>query len=335
MPPTRSSRAIKSNQHKRSRKTINNHTSGGQGGNTINNNNTARIDKKRKREESSGGTVVETVTVAPSRPNAAKSTANPPQDEKVPESWRRIFAEARDEGKSCPPPSAILKLGEIRSDHLIDFHSAQSSVAKAMAANDKFKAIISAGEIPSVVSNAVRLPALQPLKGVVNFDFSAVPAFVEAKAAAERDIAAAVASSTKFVTEYYEAQLAEVRKQLNVTAAVTSGTPLLDRLCELMTIELETLNFEYVALLKRDADAKTAKAKAAAVSIGHADAEMADATKPIAELIKEAVGVKYKALEKEVQKLKGKAGETFERGVELCEDFEQQQTQTSEPVEGE
>ncbi|KAJ7826172.1 hypothetical protein B0H14DRAFT_2595947 [Mycena olivaceomarginata] len=276
----------------------NKNTTASEGGNVL----------KRRRENSGGDAVVTQTgyTVPPKLTAAAKSTAAPPGADKAPKSWRRLFEEAEDNGNPVPPPTAIRELAEIRETVLRDFRAAQLQVQKAVATNDKFRVTSSTGIIPSVISNTLKLPALQFLKGAEGV--VTVPEVADAKATAEKDIATAAASSVKYVSAVYSAQIGAMQSLAHV-ATVANGfatsikvygnsviqdgggldltiwDSLFVKLKSYLETELQSLNFEFVAALKHEARIKDAKALA--LSSAKATAEMTDATKPVKELISE------------------------------------------------
>ncbi|KAJ7615349.1 hypothetical protein FB45DRAFT_935466 [Roridomyces roridus] len=67
-----------------------------------------------------------------------------------------------------------------------------------------------------------------------------------------------------------------------------------------LVIELDNLNFEFVAAFRRDAEIK--ESKATQVATARADAEMKDATAPVREMVEEATSKALKKHEKEMER---------------------------------
>ncbi|KAJ6492517.1 hypothetical protein C8R47DRAFT_975987, partial [Mycena vitilis] len=258
---------------------------------------------KRKRESSSGGAVVTATAYADpnKKPAAAASTAVDAPVDKVPGIWRLILDEAAAASLPVPPATVVLKMAEIREECLTGFRSAQSWLQKANSTNEKFARALSTGSVPSVVSAHLKLPPLQVMKGAPGIESD--PKVAEARTVAEKDIETATASSTKLVGAFYTAQANAIRRLVHVPtvsdvfaktlkeyaarvvtdalggdAATNIWDPVIERFKATLVTELESLNYEFVAVLARESETKEAKANA--VETARADAEMVDATRP-------------------------------------------------------
>ncbi|KAJ7226641.1 hypothetical protein B0H12DRAFT_241526 [Mycena haematopus] len=275
---------------------------------------------KRRRATSSGDAVVtQTVYSTRGKSIAAESRDYAAPGDVIPVQWRQIFDKASAVGGSVPPPAVVQKLVEIREDCLRDFRSAQESVQEATKTNECFTQSSSAGSIPDSVSGALKLPPVQIMKAAAGIELD--PAVMEAKAAAEKEIASAAVASTKYLAALYGAQVTTIRKRVHVPSVAeafaasiktygdsvikqglgrdcTIWDPVFTRLKVALVCELEMLGFEFVARIARDAEVK--EAEAAAVSTAPVDAETTNSARSVDELIEEKIGALYQKLENNI-----------------------------------
>ncbi|KAJ7182470.1 hypothetical protein C8R43DRAFT_967277 [Mycena crocata] len=241
--------------------------------------------------------------------------------------WQRILDDLAANGQSVPPPAVAAKFYDIYSAGLTRYKSTQTALQRAQSTLSKFGQVSSNGAIPSSVSNHLKLPLFQPIQ--LAADAVSDERVVDAKKAAEKDIATALQSSVKLLTTFYEVQVETCRNMLDVATCAdayanalteygksimtASGDADIDvnvwqtcitRLKVAFTLEIKNLKYDFTARTMSEAEAKEAKANA--VLTARADAEMADATRPIGEMLDEKV-VRAVAEEMERQKPKKKA----------------------------
>ncbi|KAJ7910396.1 hypothetical protein B0H13DRAFT_607910 [Mycena leptocephala] len=262
---------------------------------------------KRRREDTEDGEVVaKTSNPASRRSAAAPASAQWSFKGQLPPQWRRIFDEAAEAGDKIPPPTCITRFVELHAECLSDFRDSQQVLQKAISTLSKHEMHSSNGAIPTTVSNNLKFPHVQLVKGAPGAgDDAEVSA---EKVNAEKKIAEAAGAVTSYLGKLYANQVTLCRQLVNVPAAstvfshrleayakpiITAGggdddtvwDTVITALTNAIADELQNLNFEFVAVLDREAEAK--EAKATAVITARADAEMADATKPVKELVME------------------------------------------------
>ncbi|KAJ7838961.1 hypothetical protein B0H13DRAFT_1650444 [Mycena leptocephala] len=231
----------------------------------------------------------------------------------LPYQWSRILSEIEAAGV-VPPASVIDFFVEEHSRCLSGFKNAQEALQRALATQKKFAESSSTGLVPSAVIKSVKMPYVQVMKLAVGIETDLV--VTAAKALAEKELSSAAVSCTKYLSALYEVQVCAIRDQTKVAnvgdefavaltaigASIMSDAtggdgavwaPLIARLKMAFTTELETAMVEFVAIFRREAQAKEAKANA--VNTARADAEMADGTRPVAEIIDEKIGAQYES----------------------------------------
>ncbi|KAJ7663498.1 hypothetical protein B0H17DRAFT_867670, partial [Mycena rosella] len=202
----------------------------------------------------------------------------------------------------------LTKFAEIHTDCLRDFSASQTMLQKALHTLNKHELHSSNGAIPMTVSNNLKLPHVQLVKGATGAETDAE--VVAERMSAEKEIAVASVTVTKYLGKLYATQVNLCKEQVNVASASAAfsarlkayGKPIITAgggeddtvrdtvialLTEAICAELLSLNFEFVAVLDREAEVK--EAKATAVITARADAEMMEATKPVKEMLQEAV----------------------------------------------
>ncbi|KAJ7629920.1 hypothetical protein B0H17DRAFT_831021, partial [Mycena rosella] len=195
---------------------------------------------------------------------------------------------------------------ELYSESLTSYRGLQTALQRTMTTLSKFGLASSNNTVPSVVQNHMKLPPHQLVQGAAGADDKEVVSM--AKAAAVKDIAAAHATTTAYLATLYLAQVDECRARVNVAtcsdtfaktlneygnriitsagdADLTQWEACITLIKAAFTLDLQSLKYEFTTRLERDADSREAKANA--VATANTDAEMLDATKPIAEIIKD------------------------------------------------
>ncbi|KAJ7505025.1 hypothetical protein B0H11DRAFT_1709211, partial [Mycena galericulata] len=263
--------------------------------------------KRRRGEDSEDGEVVVKTSGSSSRRTAA-AQASAPWSFKglLPPFWRRVFDDAAEDGDKIPPSTCITKFVEIHTETLQSFRESQTTLQKALQTLDKHNAHSSNGTIPTTVSNNLKLPHIQLVKGVSDVDGDA--SVTVEKEAAEKKIAEASVAVTTYLGKLYAHQVDLCKKRVNVASAsdefkrritayaksiITAGggdddtvwDTVMTGLTSAISDELQNLNFEFVAVMDREAEIK--EAKATAVITARADAEMIELTKPVKDLVKE------------------------------------------------
>ncbi|KAJ6630638.1 hypothetical protein B0H10DRAFT_1938837 [Mycena sp. CBHHK59/15] len=197
-----------------------------------------------------------------------------------------------------PPPTALEWFREIYSVSLLDYKSSQTALQKAVATQSKFGLSSSNGAVPVVISHHIKLPVHQPLKGAKGtVDDTRV---VEAKTALERH---GQRYDYCYQVEHFQAQVnitmcadkfvatlttyAKRIFQSTGDADLTSWQPCIALVKPAFLAKIKTLKLEFVAHLDKEFAAREAKADA--VATARADTEMAEATKPIADIVTEKI----------------------------------------------
>ncbi|KAJ6541056.1 hypothetical protein DFH09DRAFT_873707, partial [Mycena vulgaris] len=204
------------------------------------------------------------------------------------------------------PPAVVADFRDIHSKTLTEYKSAQSALQKAVETNDLFLSTSSNGAIPSLISNHLKLPKYQLVKSAAGVDND--PRVVAALGAATKDHTAVLASATAYLGTVYAVQVEHCRNQINAQATAerfaaklksyseliigSAGSddlgrwaPCISMLEHAFLTELEDLNFDKVARVQKAAIAK--EAKATAVAVARADAEMEVDTAPVVGTIKD------------------------------------------------
>ncbi|KAJ6487937.1 hypothetical protein C8R45DRAFT_786420, partial [Mycena sanguinolenta] len=158
----------------------------------------------------------------------------------------------------------------------------------------------------SSVLNHLKLPPHQTLTGVP--DVMGDERVAAAMAASEKDIATARATATTLLTTVYAVQVEKAQELVEVPRCADALASTLNEYCvriitragdpdttvwqpcvsaikAAFTDELKAVRFEFTARLDKEAMAKEAKAHA--IETACADAEMADANRPIDEIVSE------------------------------------------------
>ncbi|KAJ7678041.1 hypothetical protein DFH06DRAFT_975820, partial [Mycena polygramma] len=248
-----------------------------------------------------------------------------------------------------PPPVVLEQLGTIRDERLKDFHHAQKQLQKALVTCERFDQASDNGAIPSIVSNAMKVPALQLLKGTPDID-STDADVMNAKNIATEACDNARAKATEYVSALYDAQVVHCKAAVDTAkcadrfsaaltdyakAIIQSAQPDGDvhiwdacilRLRNAFAAELTNLSFDLAARLRKEAIEKESKANA--VATARANAETSTAARPIEDLLKDGIRPLDKQEEQQVEvEAEGAEGQgrfkrrrRRKRRVESCEE---------------
>ncbi|KAJ7786742.1 hypothetical protein B0H14DRAFT_2400261, partial [Mycena olivaceomarginata] len=189
-----------------------------------------------------------------------------------------------------------------------DYQNAQKQLQKSELTAEQFAQATSDGAIPSIVSNAVKLPNLQLLKGTPGVEVTDTDIVLVSKAAKEA-IDAARKVAVELGSAVYAVQVAHCKAGVDVTKCADrlaatlkeySSTIILStqsdgdvhiwdvfiqRLRNAFASELIDLSFNFVARVRNEALEKEAKANA--VTTARATAETSNTAKPIQEILTE------------------------------------------------
>ncbi|KAJ7736707.1 hypothetical protein DFH07DRAFT_699985, partial [Mycena maculata] len=206
------------------------------------------------------------------------------------------------------PPTVIAKFVELHAACLQDFRVSQTSLQTAMRTNSKHELKSDNDATPPAVANNLKLPTTQIIKAASRAEND--PRVVTAREAAEKDIATASVTATAYLSMLYSVQVEVCQELVSVTTVADDfatsletyshsiikgggGTDLtvwdavIAELEDAMKLELQNMNYEFVAVLERDTDTKSKKADA--VKTARAAADLVEVTKPVQELINEGI----------------------------------------------
>ncbi|KAK6978199.1 hypothetical protein R3P38DRAFT_3376885 [Favolaschia claudopus] len=281
---------------------------------------------KRPREAGDGST-----SGAPPAKRAAAPAAAPAPVPPVPviptaSEWMRNVQ--RQSVLFRVPPLAVLEgMEAIRDSTLSGFDRNLSSLQKALVAGIRFDQASENGAVPSLISNAMKLPAPQLLKDTPSLD--EVEAVAAAREKAVSDLSTTCTSTSAYMRTIFEAQVARYRA---ATVVETCATSYADELTSYVkdiilrregpegdvhiwdnciaflrseaVLDLQNLGYNYTAKLRKEELEK--EAKATTISIARAEAEIANAARTVEELVKDATAAaetRIQELEKRLQQL--------------------------------
>ncbi|KAJ7789338.1 hypothetical protein B0H14DRAFT_3574125 [Mycena olivaceomarginata] len=263
----------------------------------------------------------------------AKRTAAPVKAVQLPlgpttSKWmRHVQRQCPDTGARVPPLTVLEGMEAIRTSALSSHDRALAALQKALVAEIRFDQASENGAVPSLVANAMKMPAPQLLQDTPSLD--EVEAVAAAREKAVSDLNTARASASAYMRAVFGAQAAHYRAASVVDICATSYTgelssyakdiierregpeadvkiwdKCIDLLRSEIVLDLQNLGYDYAARLRKEELEK--EAKASAVAITRADAETAKAARTIEDLLKEATAgadTRIKDLEKQLQQL--------------------------------
>ncbi|KAK6987853.1 hypothetical protein R3P38DRAFT_2661229, partial [Favolaschia claudopus] len=229
----------------------------------------------------------------------------------------------RQSGSFRVPPLAVLEgMETVRDSALLGFDRNLSSLQKALVAAIRFDQASENGAVPSLIGNTMKLPAPQLLKDTPSLD--EVEAVAAAREKAVSDLSTVHTSASTYVKAIYEAQVARYRAATVVeTCAASYADELTSFVKDIIqrrdgpegdvhiwdnciaflrsesVLDFQNLGYNYTARLRKEELEK--EAKASALDIARAEAEIANAARTVEELVKEATGAaesRIKELEK-------------------------------------
>ncbi|KAJ7207474.1 hypothetical protein GGX14DRAFT_366211, partial [Mycena pura] len=256
-----------------------------------------------KRKRTSTGDDVSTASKASGRATPAPATTVVTRRT---DPFERTIQSLVDRGIPVPPPTSLQHLRQLCSDAVTNYKSAHVTLQKAVATHQKYATASSNGTPVSSVVNHLKLPPHQTLSGVP--DVMSHMRVVEAMATSEKDIATARASATTLLTTVYAVQVEKAQELVDVPKCadalastleeycvriitrsgdpdITAWHPCVSAIKAAFVDEFKAVRFEFTARLDKEAMVKEAKAHA--VETARADAEMADANRPIEEIVSE------------------------------------------------
>ncbi|KAJ7038114.1 hypothetical protein C8F04DRAFT_951555, partial [Mycena alexandri] len=200
-----------------------------------------------------------------------------------------------------------MTFANIHLKSLNDYKGAQGSLQRATATCNGF-AQSAAGGAPSVVTNHLKLPSYQLVKSAPGVDED--PRVTEALKAANDSLTAVHETATKLLSTVYAVQVEHCRTMTNAGACAERFAADLTAYCKDVVLnsgfedadryetavamlksafirELEELAIDFTAKLMKTSALK--EAKAVTLANARADAEMTDATKPVADMIGEEI----------------------------------------------
>ncbi|KAJ7929435.1 hypothetical protein B0H13DRAFT_1596238, partial [Mycena leptocephala] len=259
------------------------------------------ISNKRKR--TSTGEDVSTAQKASGRATPVQATTIVTQRA---DPFERTIQSLVDRGISVPPPTSLQHMRQLCSEAVTNYKNAHVTLQKAVTTHQKFATASSNGTPVSSVVNHLKLPPHQTLNGVP--DVMGDERVVAALASSEKDIATARTSTTTLLTTVYAVQVEKALELVDVPKCADALASALNEYCvriitragdldttvwqpcvsaikAAFTDEFKAVRFEFTARLDKEAMAKEAKAHA--VETARADAEMADANRPIEEIVSE------------------------------------------------
>ncbi|KAF7377282.1 hypothetical protein MSAN_00148500 [Mycena sanguinolenta] len=276
----------------------------------------------RKRKRTSTGEDVSTTGKASGRAPAPATTISLQR----PDPFERTIQNLVNQLIPVPPPTALQQMRQMCSDAVSSYKAAHVTLQKAVATHQKFATASSNGTPVSSVVNHMRLPPHQTLSGVP--DVMGDERVVAALEASEKDTAVARGSAVTFLTTVYAVQVERALQLVDVVKCADTLGNLLDEYCVRIITragdpdtkvwqpcvsalkaafmdEFKAVRFEVTTRQEKEAAAKEAKAQA--VETARHDAEMADANRPIEEIVTEKVNVAVNALKETMETEKKKA----------------------------
>ncbi|KAJ7694916.1 hypothetical protein B0H16DRAFT_1328779, partial [Mycena metata] len=222
--------------------------------------------------------------------------------------WTRTVEACNSAGIKVPPPTILHDFGVIHDGALTEYQSAQSQLQKAQVTLERFDQACEGGAVPAIVSNAIKVPHLQLLKGTPDVA-TTDPDVVLAKTSTHEAIATARKDAIDLCRSTYVAQVIHCKSLVDpvqcadaLSAALTdygrsmiNGAPIpgdvhvwdacILRLRNDYAAELTDISYDFVAKLHNEAREKASKANA--VSTARAAAETSSAAKPIEDILKD------------------------------------------------
>ncbi|KAJ7758960.1 hypothetical protein DFH07DRAFT_958101 [Mycena maculata] len=273
---------------------------------------------KRRRENTAGGSIPtstfyndgSTSSTTFTSSTAPSNTATGPKavtTDQYGAVWQHIYSELVAGKHAIPSPNMVANFAEIHLKSLNNYKGAQSSLQRATATSNGFS-LSSSGGPPPVVTNHLKLPTYQLVKSAPGVDSD--PRVTEALKAASETLSAVHDAATTLLSTVYTVQMEHCRQQINIGACADrfaadltaysrnvvhmSGFEDRDRYMHAVDLlksafmrELEDLAIDFTAKLIKSSALK--EAKAVTLANARADAEMSDATKPVAETIGDEV----------------------------------------------
>ncbi|KAJ6495027.1 hypothetical protein C8R45DRAFT_899835 [Mycena sanguinolenta] len=275
------------------------------------------FNKNKRKRTSTGDDVSTTASKASGRATPALAATIVTQRT---DPFERVIQSLVDRGIPVPPPTALQHMRQTCSEAVSNYKNAHVTLQKAVTTHQKFAMASSNGTPVSSVLNHLKLPPHQTLTGVP--DVMGDERVAAAMAASEKDIATARATATTLLTTVYAVQVEKAQELVEVPRCADALASTLNEYCvriitragdpdttvwqpcvsaikAAFTDELKAVRFEFTARLDKEAMAKEAKAHA--IETARADAEMADANRPIDEIVSEKVSVAVTALKESLE----------------------------------
>ncbi|KAJ6477664.1 hypothetical protein C8R45DRAFT_833532, partial [Mycena sanguinolenta] len=257
----------------------------------------------RRRKRESTGDDVSTAPKALGRATKAQATTSTTQRA---DPFDRTIQSLNDRLIPTPPPTSLQHIKQLCTDAVSNYKAAHVTLQKAVTTHQKFATASSNGTPVSSVLNHMKLPPHQTLAGIP--DVMGDERVAAAMELAEKDIASTHASGTTLLTTVYAVQVERAQELVDVHKCAdalanalneycvriitragdpdtTVWQPCVSALKAAFTDEFKAVRFEVTA--RQDRDAMVKEAKAQAVETARADAEMADANRPIEEIVSE------------------------------------------------
>ncbi|KAJ7456430.1 hypothetical protein B0H11DRAFT_1925749 [Mycena galericulata] len=210
--------------------------------------------------------------------------------------WKSIYDTLIAGQHAVPSPNMVKAFAEIHLKSLNDYKGAQASLQRATTTCSGFTQS-AAGGAPSVITNHLKMPPYQLVKLAPSVDED--PRVVEALKVANNSLKAVHDATTTLLSTVYAVQVEHYRFEADLTAYCQSCIQgagyeadnrfetCITMLKSAFTRELEEHAIDFTAkLIKSNAQKE---AKAVTLANARADAEMADATKPVMSMIGEEI----------------------------------------------
>ncbi|KAJ7658035.1 hypothetical protein B0H17DRAFT_992805 [Mycena rosella] len=257
-----------------------------------------------------------------SHPTRCRTPRRPPP---IPDAWTKVIAVCNTEMIKVPPPLVLEHFGTIRADALKEYQHAQKQLQKALVTYERFGQACDNGAVPSIVSNAMKVPTLQLLKGTPDVE-STDADVVNLKGIATDTCDTARGNAADYVRAIYTAQVADCKQAVHtvkcadrfaadltaygkeiIQSAQSDGDVRIWDACILrlrtaFAAELTNLSYDFAAKLRSEALDKETKANA--VATARTAVETSSAARPIEAILKESTGPLDKRiaeLEKQLQ----------------------------------
>ncbi|KAJ6481284.1 hypothetical protein C8R47DRAFT_1135262 [Mycena vitilis] len=208
------------------------------------------------------------------------------------------------------PPARILEAyGDHRTETVKQFQDDLKRLQKAMGNLERFVQASDCSEVPVIVSNAIKVPHIQLLKGVPDLVGSDADVILAMGIAADA-VDAARTVVIEYVCAIYTAQVVHCTEAVDISKCagnlatalkgyskeIIETTPnsggdvsiwdaCIDRLRTAVTVELTDLSFDFSAKLRTEALERDSKANA--VATARAAAETSNAARPLEDLLKD------------------------------------------------